>query len=91
MKWPTMTCRRGNDVYITYVFAPRTSQRRGGKSIGEVRCGASRRGGSELGWASCALEVREVGVSILHCTVYKPAIQWNRSNSAKGSRLRPDV
>jgi hypothetical protein len=55
------------------------------------RCGASRRGGSELGWASWALEVREVGVSILHCTVYKPAIQWNRSNSAKGSRLRPDV
>jgi hypothetical protein len=81
-------------VFVTYVFAPSTLQRRegsGGKSIGEVRCVATWRVGAGLGWASWGLEVREVGVSILHCTVYKPAIQRNRSDSAKGTRLRSDV
>jgi len=49
MKWPTMTRKRGCDVHITYVFPPRTSQRRRGKSIGEVRCVATWRVGAGLG------------------------------------------
>ena len=63
----------------TYVFASCTLQCGEGRSVATWQVG--------LGWAGRPLEVREVGVSILHCTVYKP--EKNRSTSAKGATLRP--
>lgn len=89
MKWPTMTCKRGNDVYIKYVFAPRTSQRRGGKSIGVVRCVATWRVGAGLGQLGAG-SAEGWGIDpTLHGLQTSDTVK--RSNSAKGSRLRPDV